>query len=456
MVRVSEDRFFHLRGRHVQHSHGRNTGQEVLSGAMVALVPTEEDASRLRLAGGEKTEELHLTLFDLGEAGEISPARREEITNQAIDSAGALGPVSARIFGVSHWNGNGENPCWVLTVGDDSESEMSLTDFRSSLDLQGIPDQHSPWAPHICMAYTEDLSLTAELQKRLGPVIFDRVRVAFAGEYTDINLSSTLTAAGPLRRRMTDTELKSKTDFVRMQEEWEDVVSNVLEGLAPIREQQQEDLVSQVLSAATQDDLDALSSIRVSDETINATETLLFENMIRAAEQAGREQQRAAEEQGVEVPEWDLEGLTAAVGRDLLRSIAFVTSRILSSSFVQSAVRRALSLVGRPQVSPEQVSQEVNTHLSELSDAGPRESIGGAVTAAQNEGRRIVMSVAPPASYYESSEILDRNVCGPCRNQDGTRYDTLADASEAYPSGGYRDCLGGPRCRGTIVPVWEE
>lgn len=268
--------------------------------------------------------------------------------------------------------------------------------------------------------------------------------------------SDAMTAAGPLRRRMTDTELKSKTDFVRMQEEWEDVVSNILDGLVPIREQQQEELVSQVLSAATQDDLDALSSIRVSGETIVATEALLFEHMVRAAEQAGREQQRAAEEQGIEVPEWSLGGLTAAVGRDLLRSIAAVTSRILSSSFVQSAVRRALSLVGRPQVSPEQVSQEVSVHLSELSEAGPRESIGGAVTAAQNEGRRIVMSVAPPASYYESSEILDRNVCAPCRNQDGTRYDTLSDASQAYPSGGYRDCLGGPRCRGTIVPVWEE
>lgn len=268
--------------------------------------------------------------------------------------------------------------------------------------------------------------------------------------------SDAMTSAGPLRRKLTDTELKSKTDFVRMQGEWEDVVSNVLEGLAPIREQQQEELVSQVLSAATQDDLDELSSIRVSEETITATEALLFEHMIRAAEQAGREQQRAAEDQGVEVPEWSLGGLTAAVGRDLIRSVAAVTSRILSSSFVQSAVRRALSLVGRPQVSPEQVSQEVNAHLSELSDAGPRESIGGAVTAAQNEGRRIVMSVAPPASYYESSEILDRNVCAPCRAQDGTRYETLADASAVYPSGGYRDCLGGPRCRGTIVPVWEE
>src|SRR3546814_9788574 len=26
----------------------------------------------------------------------------------------------------------------------------------------------------------------------------------------------------------------------------------------------------------------------------------------------------------------------------------------------------------------------------------------------------------------------------------------------AYPSGGYRRCLGGSRCRGTIVTVWDQ
>lgn len=456
MVRVSEDQFFHLRGRHVQHSHARDTGKEEYSGAMVALLPSEEDARRIHFSGGESQDQLHLTLFDLGEASKISARQQDVITNQIMDSVGSLGPVSAHVFGVSHWNGQGDRPCWVLTVGDDPKSGLSMSQLRSHIDLQNLPDQPSPWAPHICMAYTGDLSLAAELQKRLGPIEFDRVRVAFAGSYTDIPLSGTVTASGEFRRNLTDTELKSKTDFARMQKDWEDVVEETLKGFDRIRAKQKKELVDQVLSAAQRDDLDALSSLKVSEETISSTEKLLFKHLVQAAEQAGKEQQRSAEDQGVTVPEWSLDSLTAAAGRDLLRSVSSVTSRILSSSFVQSAVRRALSLVGRPQVTPEQVAEDIDTHLSELSDAGPKDVIGGAVTTAQGEGRRIVMSVAPPAAYYESSEILDKSACSPCREQDGTRYKTLADASEAYPSGGYKGCLGGPRCRGTIVPVWEE
>lgn len=458
MGTVADDRFFHLRGRHVQHSHGRSTSESIeSSGAMVALMPSEEDAQRLRLAGGERTEDLHLTLFFLGEGNDYSPERREQITNAVMDAAASFSPITARAFGVSHWNGDGEKPCWVLNIGDDKDSEApGLEGLRSAISVEDIPAQFTPWAPHLCMAYTGDVSLTAELQKRLGPVTFDRVRVTFGPEYTDVQLGDALAAAGVLRRNLTETELRSRTDFVRMQSDWEDAVAAVLEDIAPIRDTQREELTAQVLSAAQRDDLDALESVAVSEESVLALETVLFGRMMRAAQSSGEDQQRAAEEQGVEVPEWSLGNLTAAAGAGLLRSIASVTSRVLSVSFVQSAVRRALSLVGRPQVSPEQVSSEVNTHLAELSEAGPRDAVGGAITAAQNEGRRIVMSVAPPAQFYESSEILDRNVCGPCRTQDGTRYETLPDATEAYPSGGYRDCLGGTRCRGTIVPVWEE
>lgn len=464
MVTVREDNFFHLRGKHVQHSHGRNTtsGGEHLSGAMIALMPTEEDAQRLRLAGGELAEDLHLTLYFLGEGADWSEPEREFLTNEIMYyvSEHSVGPMRGRAFGVNHWNGDGDKPCWVLGVGDLKEERSTLEDIRNIagnvLAQQGdgrVPEQHTPWAPHICMAYTDDLSLAAELQSRLGEIEFDRIRVAFANEYTDISLGESLTAAAaPLRRNVSPLETRAQTDFVRMQEEWESAVDATMADIRPIRQMQREQITDQVFSAAQRDDLDALNSIVVDDTAMSA---VILNHMIRAANEAGQAQQREAEEQGVEVPEWSLENLTAAVGLDLLRSISRVTSRLISTTFVQSAVRKALSLVGRPSVSAEQVASEVNTHLEELSEAGPRESLGGAVSAAQNEGRRTVLSVAPAASSYVSSEILDRNVCGPCRSIDGTEFETLADASEQYPSGGYRDCLGGVRCRGTIVAVWE-
>jgi len=471
MGTVFTDPAFHLRGRHVQHSHGRSNTESAkhLSGAMIALMPSEENAQRLRVGGGEIAEQLHLTLYFLGEGADWENQGRESLTNALIDRFAEEGPiiVQARAFGVSHWNGDRDNPCWVLSVTnlpeeDREEDYTSLEKLRSvvteTLEAEeiNIPSQYTPWAPHVCLAYTDDVSLTEELQKRLGAITFDRVRVAFAGDYTDIHLNKEgLTAAANplLRRNLNQWESASHTDFVRMQEDWMSAVDAAWADIAQIRDEQIESLASQVFNAAQADDLDALTSLSLSDTAIQA---VLFEHMVSAAQQAGEQQQEEAEAQGIEVPEWTLEeSLTAAIGLSLLQSISEVTARVINTSFIQSAIRRALSLVGRPQISSEQVREEVEAHLEGLSEAGPRESIGGAITSAQNEGRRTVLAAAPEASQYIASEILDRNVCQPCRQIDGTTFDTLADATEQYPSGGFRNCLGGVRCRGTIVAVWD-
>ena len=67
---VSSDAF-HLRGRHVQHAHGRRADLAVGDGehlgcGMIALMPTAADAKRLALPGGEAAGDLHVTLSFLG------------------------------------------------------------------------------------------------------------------------------------------------------------------------------------------------------------------------------------------------------------------------------------------------------------------------------------------------------------------------------------------------------
>ena len=49
-----------------------------------------------------------------------------------------------------------------------------------------MPRQHSPWAPHVAATYGSVDQ--ADLDHGTGPVRFDRIRVAFAGEYTDFPL----------------------------------------------------------------------------------------------------------------------------------------------------------------------------------------------------------------------------------------------------------------------------
>jgi hypothetical protein len=62
---------------------------------------------------------------------------------------------------------------------------------------------------------------------------------------------------------------------------------------------------------------------------------------------------------------------------------------------------------------------------------------------------------APTATYY-ASEILDANTCERASAEDGTAFGSLADAEDAYASGGYSECEGGLRCRGIVVAVWSD
>jgi hypothetical protein len=85
------------------------------------------------------------------------------------------------------------------------------------------------------------------------------------------------------------------------------------------------------------------------------------------------------------------------------------------------------------------------------------DQLQGAVTFAQNTGRVATFETATGTqlSYY-ASEILDVNTCGPCTDIDGTDYADLGAAQQDYAAGGYVECAGGPRCRGTLVAVSAE
>ena len=259
-------------------------------------------------------------------------------------------------------------------------------------------------------------------------------------------------ADGPLRRKPTDLEVASHCDFADMNDAWHRAVDDTIEAWAQIQAVQREQITTAVAAAIDAEDLDRLTTITV--PTTDAA-NLLFGRMQAFALAAGEAQQREAEAQGISVPEWSLddEALTAAAIRDRIRQVATTTARLLGLGLVQSAVRRAVQLFGSG--TGDEVAAQVDEHLAGLSGAAVEEQIGAAMTAAQNEGRMAVLAVTPPAEYT-ASEILDRNSCAPCRAVDGTRYTNLIDARAAYPTGGYINCLGGPRCRGTLVTVWPQ
>jgi hypothetical protein len=480
------------------------------SGAMIALMPTPEDAARLAIEGGEDTEQLHLTLSYLGKGADFSEDARQAVIAAVTDVLPhyVSGPVMGKAFGAAHWNGDGEDPCWVWSVGDAPDTPrllgmvhgavaMALEEGLAEVEHPELPAPHTPWVPHVCAAYSDELDLIIAMEERLGPITFDRVRVAFAGDHTDIPLdgSGVRAAASPyarggvveggalapieqgpagyvlparlvgqfgshafaselgsLRRQPTDLETRSRVDFAAMDDAWRKAVDSAVGAWSDVQAAQRKQITAAVQAAAEADDLDRLDTLTVdTDDGAN----LLIARMIGYAREAGEAQQGEAEAQGVTVPEWSLddEALTAAAIRDRLRQIGRTAARVLGVGLVQSAVRQAMRVWGSGP--PEQVAAAVDEHLAGLSPAAVEEQIGAAMSAAQNEGRMAVLAVAPRGTYV-STEALDKSTCQPCREVDGTRYTSLEEARAAYPTGGYTGCLGGSRCRGFIVAVWAE
>jgi 2'-5' RNA ligase len=507
------------------------------SGAMIALMPTPGDAARLAIEGGEAADQLHLTLRYLGNGADFDDTARTAVVDSVRALAEGMPPITSKIFGAVHWNGNGAEPSWVWSVGDDPEHGQSLEAahgmaeeslLMAPMDVE-IPPPHTPWVAHICAAYSDELDLIIPMEERLGLVTFDRVRVAFAGDHIDIHLGAQVgtsprgksvaaagrmaqqyrigervkvsgepheegqdtgtieeiggiaygivfdgmedmgihhwytatelapeagvtAAAGPLRRQPTELELASRADFAQMDKAWHEAVDSTVKAWATVQEKMRAEVTAGIKAAAEADDLDRLDGLTVDTEDGSR---LLIARMISYAREAGDAQQTEAEAQGVTVPDWSLddEALTAAAIRDRLRQVGRTAARVLGNGLVQSAVRQAMRVWGSGP--PSQVAAAVDEYLAGLTGAAVEEQVGGAMSAAQNEGRMAVLAVAPPAEYT-ASEILDKNSCSPCRQIDGTRYTTLPDARAAYPSGGYIDCLGGNRCRGTLVTVWPQ
>lgn len=451
------------------------TDDDHTSGGMIALMPTAEDAARLAVPGGEPAEELHLTLQFLGDDGSaFTPDERKSVVDVVRSAAALLPPLQANAFGIAHWNGGGDYPSWVWNVGDlhpQGGGGPCLHDYHDlaedTVEMAGldVPDQHCPWAPHVCAAYTGDLTLASSLEQRLGPLTFDRIRISFGEEDHDIPLSGGAVAAAGYRMRRDPTELETAacTDFATVHHQWEAATTRALSALASVTAAWRLDLRGQITQRLAAGDPAALP-----DLTLNTRDAagVLLALMDEYALTAGRACQREAEAQGIAVPAWYLPSdkeqddgaVTAALsGRRLLRSVAEFVSDLIAGSLLQAAKGMLAGLL-RSGASPEAVAGEVDRALAE-DRPGMRGAVGRAMTAAQNAGRLAVFTAAPPARVYAASELNDRNTCKPCRAVDGTEYTSLTTAMEAYPVMGYRDCSGashGNACRGFLVALWQE
>jgi hypothetical protein len=171
--------------------------EPVHTGAIVALIPTEESAARLAIDGGEPASELHVTLAYLGEAADLGVTGRQDVLDAVTRAANGLPHLEADAFSAAIFNpGDAKpeaDPCLVyLITGDAVDAVHDLVDEALLWDVgpipSPIPPQIRPWVAHATAEYSGDVARLSELASRMGPVTFDRIRLAFAGEYTDIPL----------------------------------------------------------------------------------------------------------------------------------------------------------------------------------------------------------------------------------------------------------------------------
>jgi ATP-dependent protease ClpP protease subunit len=217
--------------------------------------------------------------------------------------------------------------------------------------------------------------------------------------------------------------------------------------MAAVTQGWREDLASQVRALIRSEtgrlDAEDLATLTLDSSTAAALITTALD-----AQAAAGAVEAASELDGIEpAPEEDYAGDVAV--------IAGVTATLLAAALALAAARAAWRLAA-PGMAAVEVAERLVEYLATFTDAGTRAELGGALWAANSEGRHATFQRAPDDMQWVADEALDSNTCEPCGDVHGTVYATLAIARFAYPNGGYYRCKGGLRCRGTYRPKIDK
>ncbi len=239
-------------------------------------------------------------------------------------------------------------------------------------------------------------------------------------------------------------------DLQAVDEQWRDATAQLdTRYNRQVLPAQRRQLADQIRNAVDTGNLDSLASLTTDPSALAA---LIFTAMSAYAVTAAR--QAAAELTAQGAP-----AQPAAADPAQLRQIADAAATLLTATLALAAGREALRLAHAGQ-SGAQVADGVARYLAALSGAAARTQLSGAMSAAQNKAR-LATFTAPGAPRCEllATEMHDKNTCAACDLIDGHSFgysddpDAVDAAHAAYPVGGYVQCEGRERCRGTLHAV---
>lgn len=273
------------------------------------------------------------------------------------------------------------------------------------------------------------------------PVEARRGRAAAAGVSESPSLPL---PARPLRRMPYEHEVRAQTDFAAIDATLTGSRDQLVNEVLLHRNQQIEELHDAIVEA--NGDMKKLALIQAEP---NASDTIRGA-MLKSADAGISQATAEASRQGVVDPEKpSVDDLM-----DRIEARAIATDRVLASDLGTAAGQQAIRRTGEGKTAA-QVADEVKEYLNGLSNTYLQDRLGGALTQAMNDGRKAAMSANNAERVY-ASELLDANTCENCVAIDGAQYQNVDDANADYPTGGYAECLGQERCRGTLVAVYNE
>lgn len=258
-------------------------------------------------------------------------------------------------------------------------------------------------------------------------------------------------AAGGTFRPVTEIEAAAGLDPGKLDKPWQAAKAKLIADLQGPRAAAAAELVAQVKAAmGSKDPTAALAAITAGSvgeaQFIRAAQAMVHQGAGQATSEAAS--------QGVSVEGVTLDGALETAATRGQRAAAALGTRLAAS-----ATSRALA--GAPDRDAQAVADDVAAHLDSLSDADLASRAQATLSGAMGDGRTAVQAEAIDqfegvATVY-SSAILDTNVCGPCSDNDGHDYESVADADEDYPDGShYVDCEGSDQCRCLTIVVYAD
>lgn len=187
------DRFFRRANQIMSAEPVTAAADAARTGAMVAFIPSDEHIARLAMRGREEPEQLHMTALYLGEAADWDELSREQLLAAAQSVAEQIGTIEADGFSVATFNPKGDEPAIALGISGHAAADAQAAAATAFAPFAAcMPEQHRPHVSHVTLAYAnpDDLAdFIDDFTARTGPIAFDRIRVAFAGDNFDFPLT---------------------------------------------------------------------------------------------------------------------------------------------------------------------------------------------------------------------------------------------------------------------------